>query len=225
MKDEIRSRPAPSRRRTTAGRGAAAAQGPRAASASMTTASAVESQGSTNVRSSANASARGVGFSVQHLAAGEILARLRTERGQVGIQSAAGDEHRNAPQQTANREHHAAADHARRRLRGRSDRQARVTSSGSGEPHRLRSQADADGGEERTDHDHAARRPPSSPAPAGDRPSRTAFAATTQSTSTPATPARPPGPADRSSGATARYQNSGQVTVMAVAESAATVES
>ena len=52
-----------------------------------------------NVWSSANAIRRGAGFEIEHLAAGEVLTGLGAERGQIGLQPAAGHEQRHRPQQ------------------------------------------------------------------------------------------------------------------------------
>ena len=129
---------------------------PAAARISTTAPSAVESHGCTNVRSSANAAARGFGLSVEHFAGREILAGLRAECGEVCVEPAARDQQRNAPRQAARDEHHAAADQRARHSPAdaidQHEHQKRHR-----EPHGLRSQANAERREKRADHDHASR--------------------------------------------------------------------
>ena len=119
----------------------------------------VESHGWTNVRSNANARRTRIRIEVQHLAGGEIFARLRAKRGQVRVEAAARDQQGNAPGEAARNKHHAAADqragHSAADPIEQHEHQQRRR-----EPHRLRAQADAESGEECADSRSCGPRPP-----------------------------------------------------------------
>ena len=93
---------------------------------------------------------------IQHLAGGEILAGLGAERGEISVEPAARDQQGNAPRQPARDKHHAAADHRARDAAADAIEQHQHEQRHR-EPHGLRSQSDAERGEKRADHDHAAR--------------------------------------------------------------------
>ena len=93
---------------------------------------------------------------VEHLAAGEVLARLGAQRGQVGLQPATGHQQRHRPGQCADGEGHGrahdGAGHAAADAIDQHDGEQR-----GGEPERLRAQPHGKSGDQRAQHDHLAR--------------------------------------------------------------------
>ena len=93
---------------------------------------------------------------VEHLDAGEVLARLGSERREVGVQPAAGDDERNAPRQAADgegnrRPEQRAAEAAARAIHEHYGQERRR------HPQRLGTESDGEAGEQRAQHDHPAR--------------------------------------------------------------------